>query len=89
MEGYELEIRGGSDFAGFAMRKDVHGPIRKRALLGSGSGVRIRRKGMKRRKTVCGNTITPQIVQVNLYVKTYGKRGLEEAFAPKEEAKAE
>ncbi len=90
LEGYQLTIKGGSDSAGFSMRKDIDGPIRKRALLGKGVGARIRRNGMKRRKTVCGNTITSNTVQVNLQVSKYGKSALAEIFAPKEEeAKAE
>ena len=32
LEGYELQIRGGSDFAGFPMRPDIDGPVRKKHL---------------------------------------------------------
>ncbi len=88
LEGYELEIRGGSDAAGFPLRKDVHGPIRKRALLGKGIGARIKRSGMKRRKTVCGNQITEKTAQVNLVVRKAGKEDLAVLFAPKEEEAA-
>jgi small subunit ribosomal protein S6e len=89
LEGYELEIRGGSDIAGFPLRKDIEGPVRKRALLGSGVGVKVDRKGMKLRKTVCGNTITVKTAQVNLSVKKYGGKTLEELFGKKEEKAAE
>lgn len=30
---YEFEITGGCDESGFAMRKDVHGPVKKKILL--------------------------------------------------------
>lgn len=88
LEGYEMQIRGGSDFAGFPMRNDIDGPIRKKALLGSGVGVKIDRKGMKKRKTVCGNQVTIKTAQLNLAVKKYGSKSLEEIFGNKE-AKAE
>lgn len=86
LDGYELVIRGGSDFAGFPMRKDIEGPVRKRALLGSGPGVTITRKGMRKRKTVCGNTITAKTVQVNLAVTKYGGIALEEVLGKKDVA---
>ena len=37
LEGYELQITGGSDTAGFPMTKMIDGGIRKKALLESGS----------------------------------------------------
>ena len=39
MPGYELVITGGSDNAGFPMRKDIQGSGRKRPLLSGGVGV--------------------------------------------------
>lgn len=66
MQGYELEITGGSDFCGFPMRRDVQGVGRKRILSYSGVGVRKGEKGMLQRKTVCGNTVHAKIVQINL-----------------------
>lgn len=84
LEGYELQIRGGSDFAGFPMRHDVEGPVRKRALIGSGVGVKIDRKGMKKRKTVCGNQVTNKTAQINLSVKKYGAKALEDLLGKKD-----
>jgi small subunit ribosomal protein S6e len=87
LEGYELEIRGGSDFAGFFMHKDIAGPGRRRSLLSRSTGMRKNRSGLMLRKTVCGNTISDKITQVNLKVSKYGAKGLDEIFAaPKEEA---
>ena len=88
LDGYELQIRGGSDFAGFPMRRDIDGPIRKKALLGSGVGVKIKRRGMKKRKTVCGNQITNKTAQINLSIQKYGPKNLEDIFG-KKETKAE
>ncbi len=89
LEGYELEIKGGSDFAGFPLRKDIEGPVRKRILAGTSVGVNVNRPGMKIRKTVCGNTITVKTAQVNLKVVKYGHKALDELLGKKEEAKAE
>ncbi len=76
MTGYEFEISGGSDNCGFPMRKGISG-ARKRILTGKGVGFRGGRRGMKRRKTVCGETINNNIVQVNLKVTKQGAKKLE------------
>ena len=90
LDGYELEIRGGTDFAGFPMRGDIDGNIRKKALLGKGVGIHLKRAGMKRRKTVCGNTVSAKTAQVNLLITKEGPKPLDQIFAPAtEEAKAE
>ncbi|AFK22272.1 30S ribosomal protein S6e [Pyrococcus sp. ST04] len=65
-EDVKMEIRGGTDKDGFPMRPDVHGPRRVRILLSKGPGFRPREKGERRKKTVRGNTISPEIVQVNV-----------------------
>jgi len=72
--GYEFEVTGGSDYCGFPMRKDVEGVARRRILAVEGIGLRnTKEKGIRTRKTVCGNTIHPKIAQVNLRVLTQGK----------------
>jgi len=71
--GYEFVITGGSDYCGFPMRKDVDGLNRRRILAVQGVGLKMQNKGVKHRKTVCGNTIHPKIVQINLKVTTPGK----------------
>jgi len=86
LKGYELEITGGSDYCGFPMRSDIHGAIRKRILVVSGVGAKKIAKGMKQRKTVCGNTVNEKIVQINLKVL---KEGEENIFKEKEAPKAE
>ncbi len=65
LPGKTLVIRGGSDFAGFPMRPDIPGPIKKYVLLSSGPGFRPREDGERRRKLVRGNTISEEIVQIN------------------------
>ena len=60
------------------MRKDIPGPVRKRILLVKGVGIRNSANGIKKRKTVCGNTIHEKISQVCLKIIKYGKKPLEE-----------
>ncbi|MGB9748834.1 MAG: 30S ribosomal protein S6e [Candidatus Woesearchaeota archaeon] len=76
--GYKFQITGGSDYAGFPMRAEISGPVRKRIYSEKGVGFRIKEKGKKLRKTVCGNTIHPKIVQINLKIIEYGTKPLEE-----------
>ncbi|RLF90487.1 30S ribosomal protein S6e [Thermococci archaeon] len=76
--GYKVKITGGSDKDGFPMRKDVQGTGRRRILLSSGPGYRPREKGIRKRKTVRGNTISEEIVQVNVKVIESGEKSLEE-----------
>jgi len=89
LTGYEFKITGGSDLAGFPMRKDVSGPIRKKILAVSGIGMKKKDKGIKQRKTVCGNTITENIVQINMVITKYGKQSLEIVSEEKAEEKPE
>ena len=61
-----LKITGGSDIAGFPMRPDVHGGVRTRIIVGGGVGFKPRRRGERRRRTLHGNVITEDIVQINV-----------------------
>ncbi|MEM2907082.1 MAG: 30S ribosomal protein S6e [Candidatus Odinarchaeota archaeon] len=82
LAGYELKITGGSDRDGFPIRADVQGTARKAVFISSGSG--IRDKEVRRRKYVRGNTISPDIVQINMVITKKGKRSLEELTGLKE-----
>ena len=84
LAGYEFQITGGSDYAGFPMRNDVPGILRKKVYAVSGIGVRKKEKGLKQRKTVAGNTVYDKTAQVNLKVIKEGKGPLGED-KPKEE----
>ena len=89
--GYEFEITGGADYCGFPMRKDLEGPIRKKIMITTGVGIRNPNKGIRKRKTVCGNTIHEKITQISMKVVKYGKKPLVEVPAkePKEEKPTE
>lgn len=80
---YEFEITGGSDASGFPMRKNIHGPVKKRILVSKrGIGFKPQRKGEKRRKTMRGNEISYDMTLINLKVTKYGEV---ELFKTKEE----
>jgi len=74
---YEFEIMGGSDSSGFPMRKDVHGPVKKKILVSKrGIGYKPLRKGEKKRKMVRGNEVTFDMTLINLKVVKYGEAEL-------------
>lgn len=92
LEGYALQITGGSNKDGFPMKKEIAGQRRVRAYLGSGPGVRGLRKGEKRKKSVVGNTVSLDIVQVNTKISSFGTKSLEELgfiLTPKEKKAGE
>ena len=82
--GYMLEIRGGSDSDGFPMRSDLPGTGKRKIILKSAPGYRIKRKGMIKRKTIHGNTVSEMIAQLNTKVIESGPTSLEELFPKKE-----
>ena len=86
LAGYILKITGGSDATGVPMRPDLEGIQKKKILLSSGPGYKPKEKGIRKRKSVRGNTISAEIVQVNLKVETAGPKPLEELIpqTPKE-----
>lgn len=64
-----VKITGGSDKAGFPMRQDISGGVKKYVLLTEGVGFRTGAgEGKKKRKLVRGNTITEEIYQLNAVV---------------------
>ena len=67
------------------MKRDVPGPRRIRSLLSGGVGFKPTRKGQRRRKTVRGNTLSDDIVQVNTIVVKKGKKSITEILEGSEE----
>lgn len=78
--GFKVRITGGTDVDGFPMRPDVSGPRKVSILLSGGVGFhprekppskrkkkrnRRRKKGLRKRVTVRGNTISDAIAQIN------------------------
>jgi len=65
---HKVQIRGGSDKDGVPMRGNVHGGVRRNVVLSGGAGFSPKKKGERKRKTVRGNTITDEIVQINMKI---------------------
>ena len=90
LSGYELTITGGSDKAGFPMRPSVPGMARKKLLLSEGIGFHPKKyKGQRRRKSVHGNTVSLNLVQLNTKVTKTGAQPVDKLLGVKEEAPKE
>ena len=66
------------------MKKDVDGPRRIKSLLSGGLGFEPKRDGQRRRKTVRGNTVSDDIVQINTIVTEKGAKSIDELLGAKE-----
>lgn len=65
LNGFTLQITGGSDKEGFPMRVEIPGPGRKRILLSGPPGFWPLKEGQRRRKLIRGNTVSPDTMQLN------------------------
>ncbi len=72
LDGYTLELTGGSDDAGRPMREDVAGDELKELLLEGGVGYEPARDGERKRVTVRGREISESTAQVNARVAEGG-----------------
>ena len=87
LPGYKLVVTGGSDKDGFPMRKELQGTRRRKILISKSQGFRPKDKGVRRRKSVRGNTISTDIIQINMRITAYGSKPIEDALKQPEEAK--
>jgi small subunit ribosomal protein S6e len=83
LPGHKAQITGGSDKDGFPMRPSVHGGVRRRIVLSGGVGFTPTNEGARQRKTIRGNVITDEIVQINMKITEKPKQA-KEAKKPKE-----
>jgi small subunit ribosomal protein S6e len=65
---HKVQLLGGSDKDGVPMRSNVHGGVRRAVVLSGGAGFKPKKKGERRRKTVRGDVITDEIVQLNIKI---------------------
>ncbi len=80
LDGYELEITGASDIAGFPHKKDIEGQALRRVLLKRGWGMRDNTEGLRLRKTVRGKQLSDKTMQINLKVLKEGHKKLHDIF---------
>jgi len=79
LDGYTLEITGGSDDAGRPLNPDVAGPNLTEVLMeGRQVGYKPNRDGERRRITVRGREISNSIAQVNASVVESGTTSIDE-----------
>lgn len=84
LPGFKLQITGGSDKDGFPMRKDLPGPRRKQLLVSKSIGFNALERGLRRKKTMRGNTIAPDTLQINLKVTQHGMKPISELIKKEE-----
>jgi len=89
LNGYELEITGTSDKAGFPGFPEQKGPQLRKVLLKRGRGMWDKRKGVRLRKSVRGNEISSSTVQINTKVLKEGGKKFDELFSKVHEQAAE
>jgi small subunit ribosomal protein S6e len=90
LAGYRMEITGGSDRNGTPAKRNLPAAGRRNLLLSKGTGFKPVREGQRRRKSIRGNEITSDFVQINARVTAYGEKPLAELFAkPSPEEKKE
>jgi len=78
LPGYKLQITGGSDKEGFPMRSDLPGVGRRRILVSESKGFRPIENGLRRKKSIRGNTISQDVVQINMKVVKYSSKPIDQ-----------
>ena len=77
LPGYKLILTGGTDKTGFPMRKDFPGMGRRRLLLSRSKGFKSKEQGLRKKKTIRGNTINQDIVQINMKVAKFSSKPID------------
>jgi small subunit ribosomal protein S6e len=88
LPGYKLSITGGTDKNGFPMRPDLPGTTRRRILLSKSLGYHPGENGKRKKKSLRGNSINQEIVQINMKVIKHSNKPIEDILKsakPKEE----
>jgi len=96
LPGYKLVLTGGTDKAGFAMRPSAEGGKLRTVLTAESVGFRSRSRhknkhkkllhetGIRRRVNVRGNTVTPEVAQINMRISSHGSKPIEDLLKQKE-----
>ena len=72
LDGYTLELSGGTDDAGRPMRGDISGANLAEVLLEGGTGYEPSRDGERKRVTVRGREVGDATRQINVRITEYG-----------------
>lgn len=89
LDGYTLELTGGSDAAGRPMRDDVPGPNLREVLVAEREpGYKPSRSGERKRISVRGREISDEVAQVNARIAERGERAVEDLLGASDEAEA-
>jgi small subunit ribosomal protein S6e len=86
--GYTFKLMGGTDRNGFPMRGELTGARQQRILTAESTGYHPSRAGTRDRRTFRGNTISEDIVQINLVVTSKGQKPLDQIVPQEKDAKA-
>ena len=102
LNGYKLQITGGSDKTGRPMRSELEGGNVKSILITAGTGYKGKRyvkknskiyrykyDGLRRRRNLRGNTISTDTRQLNLKVLEYGNKSLGSILGDEEDVPIE
>lgn len=81
LDGYTLELTGGSDNAGRPMRDDVRGPNLKSIMLEGGTGYNPSREGERKRVTVRGREVSDETRQINARIAERGNQPVDDLLA--------
>ncbi|MFT4945951.1 MAG: small subunit ribosomal protein S6e [Natronomonas sp.] len=84
LDGFTLELTGGSDDAGRPMRDDVKGTTLKAVLLTGGTGFNPEKDGERKRVTVRGREVSDATRQINAKIVERGSGDVEELLADEE-----
>ncbi|MDZ7687949.1 MAG: 30S ribosomal protein S6e [Halobacteriales archaeon] len=85
LDGYTLEITGGSDDTGRPMRGDVEGQGIAEILVSGGTGYNPTRDGERRRVSVRGGAVGDATVQLNTRVVEEGSGDIDELLSEGDE----
>ncbi len=85
LPGYKLQITGGTDKDGFPMRKDLDGIRRRRILVSKSLGFNAKEGGLRRKKSIRGNTISTDLVQINMKVTKYSSKPIDQLLSSDKE----
>jgi small subunit ribosomal protein S6e len=82
LPGYKLQITGGTDKDGFSMRSDLPGMGRRRLLVSKSTGFNAKENGLRKKKSIRGNTVGQDLVQINMKVTKHGSRAIDQLIKP-------